>query len=172
MNRRLLAFPAVLVLLCALGGWLGDLGPSEGPGPGGSRVSEGRPGIPFVSLDHGTASGVREPLQVVIRDPTAWQLLWTRHAAGRPTPPPPVDFAHEMVVGYFLGEQPSSGYGATICAILVLSDELVVQVQVGAPPPTGPVLQVLTRPYHLVRLDRYDVAVEFRVVGASLQPGF
>jgi hypothetical protein len=77
-----------------------------------------------------------------------------------------VDFAREMVLAFFLGEKPTSGYTATITEVLQLQDKLRVKVAVETPPPGSFLLQVLTQPFHIVRLPRYDLPVEFVEVEA------
>jgi hypothetical protein len=133
------------------------------PGSGGAVI-----GVPFETVDQGEHSGIREERGVVVRDPKAWAALWQEHTAGRisPPPPPPVDFTRNMVVGYFLGEKSTAGYAVTVREIALHQDPVVVrvQVEVRSPPPGDPVAQVLTQPFHLVQVQRFDLPVEFHLV--------
>ena len=150
-----------------LGGCLPEGLRWAGPGETGGEMDEGEGTgqVPFNALDHGVRSGIRDARRLVIRDVETWQALWAEHVAGRvPAPPlPPVDFAREMVLAFFLGEKPTSGYTATITEVLQLQDKLRVKVAVETPPPGSFLLQVLTQPFHIVRLPRYDLPVEFAV---------
>lgn len=175
MARRLFEVLVLLLALCSLGGCRGDLSIPDNPGSGGARGDrrlEDRRGLSFESLDHGTWSGIREPLRAVIRDQAAWQELWARHVAGRPTPPPPVDFTREMVIAFFLGERPESGWQVTVRAVVLLLDHITVEMGLVAPAAGAMVSQVLTQPHHLVKVARHDVPVDFRVVERPPQPGF
>lgn len=136
------------------------------PGGGGAAVV-----VTFETVDRGVHSGIRDERRVVIRDGAAWASLWAEHVAGRTPPPqlPAVDFSREMVLGYFWGEKPTSGYGVEITEVVQTAQGLLVRVEVSFPRPGAPVLQVLTQPYHLVRLPRSDLPVEFLVVEAGPQ---
>ncbi len=127
--------------------------------------------VAFETVDQGVHSGIRAERRVVVRDGTAWAALWAEHGAGRTPQPelPPVDFTQEMVVGYFWGEKPTAGYRVELTEVVAEATRLVVRVEVGSPPPGAPVLQVLTQPYHLVRLPRSELPVEFLVVEAGPQ---
>lgn len=121
----------------------------------------------FQTVDQGVHSRIREARQVVIRDIEAWRRLWAEHVAGRIPKPslPPVDFTREMVIAFFLEEKPTSGYEVEIVEIIQLEGQLLVKVRVKSPLPGVPLLQVLTQPHHIVKLPRYELPVEFSVVG-------
>jgi len=121
--------------------------------------------FPFETIDRGFHSGIRDARQVVIYDLEAWRGLWTEHVKGRfPEPPlPPVNFIHEMVIAFFLGEKSTSGYTATVREIFVSDGKLVVKVDVETPPPGAFLLQVLTQPFHIVKVARTDLPVDFLI---------
>ena len=56
--------------------------------------------------------------QQVVRDPAAWQALWTRLHANASAAPvlPPVDFAKDMVVVAAMGMKGHGGYKIAITA--------------------------------------------------------
>jgi len=70
----------------------------------------------FQTVVKGSRSGVREPLQIVIRNPAEWDALWKRHVSieANPPPPPAIDFNKQIVIGVFLGEKPTGGYDVEI----------------------------------------------------------
>lgn len=121
-------------------------------------------GVAFETIDQGIRSGIRDHRELVIRDYEGWQTLWEEHVVGQLSKspfPPPVDFSQEMVIAFFLGEKPTAGYEVEIVEIAQLEGRLVVRVQVKSPPPGVALLQVLTQPFHIVRLFRHDLPVEF-----------
>jgi hypothetical protein len=61
---------------------------------------------PVLSGWSGVDSNVAEFSVERVMDPVTWHALWARHAPD--TPPPPVDFAHVMVVAIFTGTVPAS----------------------------------------------------------------
>ncbi len=162
-----------LAFVVLLGGCL-PRGTGGEPGcpvcPGGGAVAE--LSVPFETLDQGVQSGIRHARKLVIRDGETWAALWREHVAERvPQPPlPQVDFTRDMVIAFFLGEKPTAGYAATIKEIRASLDKLLVRVEVTSPPPGSFVAQVLTQPYHIVKLPRSDLPVEFVVVEAETGP--
>ncbi len=79
------------------------------------------------------------------------------HAATLPPPETPtVNFARWWVLGAFLGQRPTAGYGIDLgpAAVTRVGGEsiLVVQVRAAAPPAGVPVAQVMTAPFVLYKL--------------------
>ena len=167
MKRTLTVILSMAFLLLA--GCLPEETVSKGPIAGATGSSEDPlpPSVelPFETIDQGIRSGIRDARQVVIRDPESWRSLWAEHVKGRvPEPPlPQVDFVREMVIAFFLGEKPTAGYAANIREIFVREGELVVKVYVQTPPPGVFLLQVLTQPFHIVKVGLSDLPVEFIV---------
>lgn len=124
------------------------------------------------TIDQGVVSGVRDQRMLVIRDLSAWQALWAEHKAGHHLIPPLpyVDFAHEMVIGVFLGEKPTSGYNVVVVGLRQTEEGLIVRVRINTPPPGVALLQVLTQPYYLVKVPRYDGLVGFEIFVVEGQP--
>lgn len=122
--------------------------------------------IGFKTLDRGTHSGIRDQRALVIRDWAIWDALWKEHTAGRLPPPPlpTVDFSREMVVAFFLGEKPTSGYAVEIREVLLTEAELRVRVEVTVPQKGAIVLQILTQPFHIICLPQHEGPVRFEVV--------
>jgi len=122
--------------------------------------------VPFETIDQGVHSGIRSGRQLVVRDSAAWAALWAEHIAGRVSAPPlpVIDFAREMVIAFFLGEKPTSGYSAGIAEIVFDDNKLIVRVDVESPPPGTILLQMLTQPFHIVMSTRSDAPVEFVIV--------
>jgi hypothetical protein len=112
------------------------------------------------TVEKGYRSGVREPLQVVIRNQDEWNTFWKRHSATDTNPPPApiIDFDREMVVGIFLGEKSTGGYEVEIVRAERRNSSLYFYYWGKSPPPGVMVTQALTQPFHLVRVAKYDNA--------------
>jgi hypothetical protein len=126
----------------------------------------GRPPVPFSTVAEGHQSGVEQQREVVIRTATEWKALWKEHAPAEPLPA--VDFAKSTVVGVFLGSRNTGGYRATITAIDHADHDgadLVVTWREDRPGRRDLVSQMLTSPFHLVRIERIAESVKFRRAG-------
>jgi hypothetical protein len=121
------------------------------------------PVLLLVSLAQGTMSNIEAPRQVVVRTASEWQALWKEHDPDRAVPV--VDFGESIVVGVFLGSRPTAGYGVDITAVRADAKRTVVEYVERRPPPDAFVAQVVTSPFHLVRIMRTPGAVEFRRAG-------
>jgi hypothetical protein len=120
--------------------------------------------VPLQTLHKGHRSGVREPLQLVIRTRDQWEDVWKRHASFEASPPPasPVDFSADMVAGVFLGEKPTGGYRVEIVRAERSDSTLYLYYRETRPARDAMVIQALTQPYHLVTVPRHDTAVFLR----------
>jgi hypothetical protein len=120
--------------------------------------------VPFTTIAEGQQSGVEDKREVVVRTDEEWKALWKQHAPDKPLPA--VDFTKSMVVGVFLGSRNTGGYRATITAVDKESTDVVVTWHESRPSADLIVTQVLTFPYHLVRIDRSPAPVKFRSMPA------
>jgi hypothetical protein len=100
---------------------------------------------------------------VVARTAAEWQALWKEHSPGSALPA--VDFAQSMVVGVFLGSRPTAGFSVEVTAVRTEGSRTVLEYTERLPPRDAFVAQVLTSPFHLVRIMRTAGPVEFRRVG-------
>jgi hypothetical protein len=124
--------------------------------------------VPFATVAQGTMSSIDEPRQVVVRTAAEWQSLWKQH--GGDTAVPPVDFTQSLVAAVFLGSRPSTGFTADITGVKTEGPRTVVEYLEGQPPRDGFAAQMLTSPFHIVRLARTAGAVEFRRLAARATP--
>ena len=121
--------------------------------------------VPFVTIDQGFRSGIRERKFLVIKNETEWKTVWQNHV--QPNVPakelPRLDFDKEMVVAVFLGEKPTGGYKVAITAME--EDQGKGQLRVvtrESKPPTGSMtIQAMTQPYHIVRVKKSDLTTTF-----------
>ena len=122
-------------------------------------------GIPFVNIDRGTRSGIREQKLVVSRRAADWRDLWIAHRSGAVTPqdPPIVDFEKEMVLAIFLGEKLTGGYRSEIVSVGEdrASGQLRVVWRQFKPPAGAITTQALTQPFHIVKVQKNDLPLTF-----------
>jgi hypothetical protein len=110
--------------------------------------------VSFLNVVKGYRSGVREPLQTVVRSQAEWMMLWRRHSNDLNATPPAVVFDLEIVVAIFLGEKPTGGYDVTIQRAEQSGDELMIDYQEKTPAPGSINILVFQQPFHIVRINR------------------
>ena len=116
------------------------------------------PGL--ITVAQGAMSNIEEPRQAVVRTAAEWQALWKQHASEGT--PPTVDFNQSTVVAVFLGSRPTTGFAVEITAAKTEGTRTIVEYLERQPPRDAIVAQVLTSPFHIVRLPRTTGPVEFR----------
>jgi hypothetical protein len=114
--------------------------------------------VAFKALAAGE-QGPEKRREAVVRTAAEWTSLWKE--LGSDGPRPPVDFARSTALGVFLGSRPTVGYSVKIDAIERQGAELVVTYRERQPAPTDMVAQMLTAPYVLVTIDKFDGRVRF-----------
>src|SRR2546425_3673082 len=114
------------------------------------------------TVDKGPMSGIDAPRQVPVRTPAEFATLWKSHAADRKMPD--VDFTKNMVVGIFLGSRPTAGFGVEIVSAQPESGTLLVKYKETRPSRDTIAAQVLTSPFHLVAVPKFDGTVRFEKV--------
>jgi hypothetical protein len=119
----------------------------------------------FETIAKSARSGVREPLQIVVRSPEQWKALWNKHVAADPNSPPvpAVDFTNNIVAAVFSGEKPTGGYTVEITAAEKSDGALLIHYREMSPRPGGIVTQALTQPFHIVTIaGGNNLQAEFR----------
>ena len=109
---------------------------------------------PLTTIARGTMSGQDTPRQVIVRTEADWRELWKAHAPLQKLTA--IDFSTRMALGVFLGSRPSAGFQVEIVAARQEDDTLVVEYVERRPGRDMMTAQVLTQPFHLVSLARYD----------------
>lgn len=115
--------------------------------------------VMFTTIGQGAASDIFDPREAVVRTEAEWQALWKDHRPREPVPA--IDFSRDMVAGVFLGTRPTAGFQVEIQAVTSSDGIVHVQYAERGPSPGDLVAQVLTSPFHLVRVPRTDSPVEF-----------
>jgi PrcB C-terminal len=124
--------------------------------------------VSFTSIAKGDMSDQETSRQAIARTPAEWQALWKDHAPADKLPA--VDFGTRMVVGVFLGTQPSSGYEVEIVGVRTDGDALVVEYAQRKPGRDMMTAQILTQPFHLVAVARHAGPVRFVRVSDPAPP--
>ena len=114
--------------------------------------------VPFQTLAMGSFSGVKEPTDRVFKTEPEFDAIWKTlsSAPDRAVPVPTIDFGSEMVIGTFAGSKPSSGYATEIRSIRETGDELQVQVEDSKPTAGAKTMDMITYPYHIVKVKKTD----------------
>lgn len=111
------------------------------------------------TLARGPMSAVDGPKQMVARSADEWGALWKSHAGTQPAPS--VDFSANMVAAVFLGTQPTGGISVEMTGARRDGDALVIEYVERRPGRGDIVSQVLTSPFHIVKLPRHAGPVRF-----------
>jgi hypothetical protein len=117
---------------------------------------------PVTNVAQGLNSGIDDTRAVVVRSQAEWDALWKSHAGVQPAPS--VDFARELVAAVFLGTRPTAGFTAEITGYRRDGSALIVEYVERGPAADGLVAQVLTSPFHIVKLPRFDGPVRFQKI--------
>jgi hypothetical protein len=115
--------------------------------------------VAFTTVARGTDSQITEPREVVVRSADEWQTLWRAHSAERA---PAVDFSRFTVAAIFLGTRMTAGYSAEIVRVRDAGGISTVEYREQQPPAGSLNAQVLTAPFHIVRIPRREGQIEFR----------
>lgn len=128
-----------------------------------SPVSLAQTPVSFATIQRGVYSGIREPLQMVIRTPDEWNAFWKRHTSNKKgaSPAPTLNFSAEMVIGVFVGQKSTGGYSVEIVKVELNGPKMQVSYRQQSPPAGAIVIQALTQPFHLVKIPKHDASVSF-----------
>lgn len=127
---------------------------------GGAALAVPSAQVTFTTISQGQQSGIEERREVVVRDGAALAALWKAHAPGETLPA--VDFEASTVVGIFAGMRNTAGHEVEVTGVERDGDALVVTWRERRPDPREMVAQVITFPYHLVRVPRHEGPVRWR----------
>jgi len=129
--------------------------------PGEKRAREGP--IAFETVERGQDSGIEERDTQVVRNRSALDQLWNRHAPGESVPD--VNFDDRMVAAVFKGESSNGCHGSEITNVTGLSDGRVrvegEHYRIDAEACT----EQITYPYHVIELPRFTTEVSFAMEG-------
>lgn len=120
--------------------------------------------VKFETLGKAQTSEHQEEKNYVVNTGEEWSKLWGKITG--PTAramPVPVDFEKETVIAVFQGQRSSAGYTIEVTKILQVNGKLEVFVTETSPGDSCVTAQVITAPYHLVKIQRFTDGVKFNV---------
>jgi hypothetical protein len=122
---------------------------------------EARPAV-WRPLADGHDSAVNELSFVVCRDAKAWNALWAKHKSNvLPVPSAPeIDWSKEMVVGLVLGLRPTAGYSVAVEGVEIVDGRMEFRAHEAQPDPDMAQAQMITCPYALCRVERFQGPVD------------
>lgn len=106
--------------------------------------------IGFVVIDAGDSASVSVRKNYAARDQESYLRIWRMAHGEDGTMPFPVDFSESYVIGVFMGQQSSGGYGIEVASITDRGDQRLVAVNLTSPGRTCVVTEALTSPYQFV----------------------
>ena len=98
--------------------------------PNRSAPRESTNAFHLVPISGQSGCGLELALRLAVRDSATWNWLWARsqRCESQPSPAPPIDFNHEMVLVAAWGDRPSTGFGIAIDSAYVRGANLHVIV--------------------------------------------
>ncbi len=132
-------------------------------GPGLANSQENPPGsgpeIEFETLLEGS-SAVLEPGIMIIGDQEALTLLYEQLGESNL---PQVDFAKNIVVGVFEGEQPRGGFDLEVEEVLALPEGLAIFLRETIPGSACLTTQAISAPFEIVSIPKISQDIFFAV---------
>lgn len=122
---------------------------------GASGVSMEEPDVLLVL--QGSQGKQEEPMIVLAHDQASFASLW-RQINGFSIPAPALDFSTRVVIGVFLGQRSTGGYGLSFKSAAWQPDgRLGIAVFSSAPKPGAMVTQALTSPFILLNAPKAEL---------------
>jgi hypothetical protein len=120
---------------------------------------------PFEILIEGPISNVSEPQIQVIKEKEGLSKIVNQLNKSRSPkiPVPAVDFKKETIIGLFMGEKTTGGYGISVASIQETKNELIVQVAESGPKGKF-VSMVITQPFSIFKIKKTDKAIRFEKI--------
>lgn len=133
--------------------------PNPAASPGGSDAANDQNVVKLIAA--GPQSGVKQPVNVVIRTPDELKAVWDVHAAGlaQPMAPPEIDLNTRMIVGIFVGQSSQIG-GIELQAVTPTQQGIVV---------SGRAMQgngQNASPFVMISLPKVNAPVDVQIQGA------
>ena len=117
--------------------------------------------IKFKVIDHSQISGITFQKFFEIRSAQEFEDFWTIHAQPSRKPLPKIDFAQEMVLAVYYGQQQTGGYGIYIHTVEEQETELLVKVHPIEPKPGSIRTMMITQPNMIISLPSTPKPVHF-----------
>ncbi len=115
--------------------------------------------LSFRTVTSSFQSGYEENKTYVIRQEQEWNSLRSKLRVSLPA----VNFTQYMVVAAFQGRRRTGGYSIEITNIIEGQDNITVYITETSPRPEDIVIQILTDPFHIVKLERNGKNIVFNI---------
>lgn len=119
--------------------------------------------IEFVEFKKGYYGNHYQDQNIVIRNADEFDTLWKNLFQNRKPIPdyPSINFSKKMLLFTMRKTKPNGGYTTQISKVVKTNNALAVKIDNTNPGDNCGVTQALTTPYQIVKIDKYDQAVEF-----------
>lgn len=119
--------------------------------------------VPFETIMQGQQAGRTEAGNLVVDSPADLERVW-RQIQVRDDDygePPELSFSEETVIVLFMGRRNTGGYTIEVEEVRAEPDRVTVYYREYSPAPGDVVAQVLTSPFHVVRIPRLGRPIRF-----------
>jgi len=127
--------------------------------------------IGFQTVGKGSVSGYENSAYYVINNADQWADIWNEHVKNLfPQPSlPDVDFSRSTIIAVFMGLCRTTGYGIEVKEIVDTGLSVVVKVEKTYPGEGCVVGEMLTYPYHIVKVDKISKYILFGTTTSAKQ---
>jgi hypothetical protein len=129
--------------------------------------------IGFETVGKGSLSGYENSGYYVVNDADEWADMWNQHERifFPQSSLPDVDFSKSTIIAVFLGLCRTTGYGIEVREIIDTGLSVVVKVEKTYPGKECVVGEMLTYPYHIVKMDKIGKYILFNTDTSATQCG-
>ncbi len=121
--------------------------------------------ISFQTIDKGILSGIQKKSNYIINNNKEFSELWNNINNYKipKSEVPKIDFEKEIVIAVFQGQKNTGGYDIEITNIME-NNKINVYIKETEPKPNNFVIQALTSPYHIIKINKPNKYVKFILV--------
>ena len=121
--------------------------------------------VNFTVIKGGVNSGYKEKGYIVINNEQQLKKIWNKIFSIMIPPPsvPYIDFENSTLIGVFMGEKPTGGYGIEITKITEQKNKITVDIKEISPAPDCIVTMVLTSPYKIIKINKTNKKIKFKI---------
>ncbi len=118
--------------------------------------------LKITSLAGGSFCGIEHAGEIIITSGEDWVNLWEKvHLGIYPQKQlPEVDFSRETVLAVFMGTRSTGGYSIEITRACKKNDGIKAFAETSSPSPGDLVTTVITRPFHIVKINTAKKDIE------------
>lgn len=149
----------IAIFLIACGG-------KENKAEAQKETTKKAPGVTYTILASGAQSGIAEPMDTIITTEAELDTLWQKHYSYLGVTPetPNIDFKKDVVIGIFLGNQPTTGYWIRMDSLYVNGDQEIVAITMNSGPDSNTVvIDMVTQPFVIASITKTDKHIQFDI---------